>query len=235
MKQRRNDDPSRCRDIMRMPPALALSQVPVLSSSVALHEVAASCSKKARLSEEGLTSCANGGKARPSEEELTSCANGGNGGSPATSAPLPKAGVPTAAFSACFTCSGNVFTSSTILPRLPDPWSAEGCQSDTSQEGRSLVPCDVGTPSGAYWTSAHDALLVRWAVEEPRVTCAAFDLDETLLRWTSANFPSKLDHYALWSSAVVPAMRRWHAQGRKLVILSNQAHSPLPLIQPDPI
>ena len=96
----------------------------------------------------------------------------------------------------------------------------------TNEDKASLVPQAVASPhpSIAHWDSAHDALLYRRAKEAPRARVAGFDVDGTLLRWTCAGWPARLDDYALWSAAVVPRIRALHAAGYKIVLFGNRAN-----------
>ena len=96
----------------------------------------------------------------------------------------------------------------------------------TNEDKASLVPHAVPSPhpSIAQWGSAHDALLYRRAKEAPRARVAGFDVDGTLLRWTCAGWPARLDDYALWSAAVVPRIRALHAAGYKIVLFGNRGN-----------
>ena len=96
----------------------------------------------------------------------------------------------------------------------------------TNEDKASLVPQAVASPhpSIAHRDSAHDALLYRRAKEAPRARVAGFDVDGTLLRWTCAGWPARLDDYALWSAAVVPRIRALHAAGYKIVLFGNRAN-----------
>ncbi|GKY91925.1 hypothetical protein MPSEU_000164100 [Mayamaea pseudoterrestris] len=59
--------------------------------------------------------------------------------------------------------------------------------------------------------------------EEARTRVAAFDLEETLVNWSSSiRFPSELSHYELWNVNVIDKLRSLHDEGNKLLIVSNQ-------------
>ena len=88
-----------------------------------------------------------------------------------------------------------------------------------------LVPREVAPPSDASWSASRDSLLMRHAHEAPRSCAACFDMDGTLLRWTlnGEGWPNKLTDYALWSGKVAAMLQGMHADGYKLVIMSNQS------------
>ena len=90
---------------------------------------------------------------------------------------------------------------------------------------KDLVPREVPPPSDASWSACRDSLLVRRAHEAPRSCAACFDMDGTLLRWTlnGERWPNKLTDYALWSGKVAAMLQGMHADGFKIVVLSNQS------------
>lgn len=58
-------------------------------------------------------------------------------------------------------------------------------------------------------------------------------MDGTLLEWTCAGYPSKLSDYKLWSANCLETMRRLHADGHKLVIMTNQVETRSHLVRVD--
>jgi bifunctional polynucleotide phosphatase/kinase len=100
---------------------------------------------------------------------------------------------------------------STVQGQVPDP----------------IVPKAVKTPYTVMWQSVKDNLVIvrKPSNESPRTKVAAFDLDGTLVAWSSsfAGFwPSQLNHYELWNSRVPTILRQLHDDGYKLLLFSNQ-------------
>ena len=120
-----------------------------------------------------------------------------------------------------------------LVAPAPAATAAAAASTPTAAAGGDddLVPREVPPPSDASWSAsrapsdepAKFSLLVRCAHEAPRSCAAVFDMDGTLLRWMNGvRGPSKLADYALWSGRVAALLQALHADGHKLVIMSNQ-------------
>jgi DNA 3'-phosphatase len=138
----------------------------------------------------------------------------------ATVAPLASSASPAAAapatapaLAATAATAATATTASTSTP----PAAAGGDE--------DLVPREVAPPSDASWFASRDSLLIRRAHEAPRSCAACFDMDGTLLRWTldGERWPNKLTDYALWSGRVAAMLQGMHADGYKIVVMSNQS------------
>ena len=129
-------------------------------------------------------------------------------------APLASSASPTAAAPAAAPAP----TAAAATASTSTPAAAAGGDED-------LVPREVAPPSDASWSASRDSLLMRHAHEAPRSCAACFDMDGTLLRWTlnGEGWPNKLTDYALWSGKVAAMLQGMHADGYKLVIMSNQS------------
>jgi DNA 3'-phosphatase len=80
--------------------------------------------------------------------------------------------------------------------------------------------------SNVIWTTQKQCLLIRSVVTShptPRNKVAGFDLDQTLVNWRCAGWPSKSEHYEMWNSTVIENLRTlYDNEGYALVIFSNQ-------------
>ena len=76
----------------------------------------------------------------------------------------------------------------------------------------------------SVWSVHDEAVLVRTVRNEPtREKIAGLDMDGTLLVWRCSGWPSRLDDYELWNTAVISKLRDlYDHQNYKLVIVSNQ-------------
>mmetsp|Transcript_720 Transcript_720/g.1313 ORF Transcript_720/g.1313 Transcript_720/m.1313 type:complete len:841 (+) Transcript_720:121-2643(+) len=88
---------------------------------------------------------------------------------------------------------------------------------------KPMIPSTVPPPRNVIWSSPMENIIIRKARgEEPRNKVAAMDLDGTLTVWRTSGWPSRLEHYELWSSTIPSQLRSLHDDGHKLVIFSNQ-------------
>ncbi|KAL9187310.1 hypothetical protein ACHAXT_001413 [Thalassiosira profunda] len=86
-----------------------------------------------------------------------------------------------------------------------------------------IVGKEVRAKSNVEWSVQKQCLLVRTVgMGSPKDRVAGFDLDQTLVNWRCAGWPSRPEHYELWSAAAIVRLRQWHDEGYKLVIFSNQ-------------
>lgn len=90
-----------------------------------------------------------------------------------------------------------------------------------------IIAKQTNTPSDIQWSVHKQCLLVRTIKgnkqdAEPRKKVAGFDLDQTLVQWRCSGWPSRPEHYELWSNSVIPTLQKLHDEGYKLVIFSNQ-------------
>jgi DNA 3'-phosphatase len=98
----------------------------------------------------------------------------------------------------------------------------------TTQEqehDQPIIPCQVSPDRAARWKVMHTCVIVRTILpkEPPRNKVAAFDLDGTLFVWRIAGWPSKFEHYELWTSSVITKFQQLYDEdGYKLCIFSNQ-------------
>lgn len=93
---------------------------------------------------------------------------------------------------------------------------------DTTIPG-PMIPIAVPPPRNVAWNSVKENVIVRKvANDKPRDKVAAFDLDGTLTIWRTGGWPSKLEHYELWSSTVPAKLRAYYDEGFKLVFFTNQ-------------
>jgi len=93
---------------------------------------------------------------------------------------------------------------------------------DKNEVPGPIIPHQVSPDFDARWKVVENCMLVRCIKEDPRTKVAAFDVDGTLLVWRIAGWPSRFDHYELWSSTVFEKLRQLHDDGHKLVLFSNQ-------------
>eukprot|EP00978_Attheya_sp_CCMP212_P021111 scaffold61263_cov44-Attheya_sp.AAC.3 len=80
--------------------------------------------------------------------------------------------------------------------------------------------------SNATWFMRDNCVLVRrpqgqCQVESSRKV-AGFDLDQTLFLWKCAGWPSRPEHYELWSSAVISKFQMLHQNNYQIIIFTNQ-------------
>lgn len=88
-----------------------------------------------------------------------------------------------------------------------------------------IIGKDVRHKPNITWTTHKQCLLIRSVVssQPPRDKVAGFDLDQTLVNWRCAGWPSKSEHYELWNSTVIDKLRKLHdKEGYSLIIFSNQ-------------
>lgn len=85
-----------------------------------------------------------------------------------------------------------------------------------------IIATSVQTPPNVRWSVHKQCLIVRNSDFPPRDKVAGYDLDQTLVHWTCAGWPSRPEHYELWSASVIPLLQKCHDDGYKLVIFSNQ-------------
>lgn len=122
------------------------------------------------------------------------------------------------------------------------PSSAGETQPEARDEGLPTLPPSEPPAEPAPEVVLHSLrsfapLAMRWAVHAgellvgtplptgacaPPSALAVFDLDHTLLSWTSSGFPRSVADYAV-PSVVVSTVRRLHAQGHALAVLANNA------------
>jgi DNA 3'-phosphatase len=107
--------------------------------------------------------------------------------------------------------------------------AASASASDVSHENNSdpIIADHTATPSNVQWSVHKQCLIVRTAQgntpdSAPRIKVASFDLDDTLVIWRCSGWPSRPEHYELWSGSVISKMQKLHDEGYKLVIFSNQ-------------
>ncbi|KAL3940741.1 MAG: hypothetical protein SGBAC_004773 [Bacillariaceae sp.] len=113
------------------------------------------------------------------------------------------------------------------LPNTPSAKTAEKMPDQPATDSQTIpkpmIPYTVSPPRNVLWSSPKDNVIVRKVRgEESRNKIAAMDLDGTLTVWRTNGWPSRLDHYELWSSTVPSQLRALHDDGYKLVIFSNQ-------------
>jgi len=111
------------------------------------------------------------------------------------------------------------------LTKLPSQktLSLQEMPSSANSDTDPIVGKEVRTRSNVDWTSHKQCLLVRTVGScSPKDKVAGFDLDQTLVQWRCAGWPSRPEHYELWSSAVIEKCRQLHDNGYKLVVFSNQ-------------
>lgn len=88
---------------------------------------------------------------------------------------------------------------------------------------KPMIPSIVPQPRNVTWSSPMENVIIRKVNgEAPRTKIAAMDLDGTLAVWRTSGWPSRLEHYELWSSTVLGKLRSLHDDGHKLVIFTNQ-------------
>ncbi|CAJ1960046.1 unnamed protein product [Cylindrotheca closterium] len=110
------------------------------------------------------------------------------------------------------------------------PISAKPAEPQLDQPGaisdaipKPMIPSTVSPPQNVIWNSPMDSVIIRKVRgEKPRKKVAAMDLDGTLTVWRISGWPSRLEHYELWSSTIPSQLRSLHDDGHKLVIFSNQ-------------
>lgn len=87
-----------------------------------------------------------------------------------------------------------------------------------------IIPKEVTSQSNARWKVVENCMLVRTIPkEEPRSKAAAFDVDGTIFNWRIPGWPSRFEHYELWSANVITKLQKLHdKEGYKLVLISNQ-------------
>lgn len=108
---------------------------------------------------------------------------------------------------------------------------AAGANKD-EDEYKAIVPTKAEAPMTVVWeTGLHDfhVILRKPRGKDPdkeRTKIAAFDLDGTLLQWSSRSpgfWPSQLAHYELWNSEVITKLRDlYDHKNYRLVIFTNQ-------------
>jgi methylglyoxal/glyoxal reductase len=97
---------------------------------------------------------------------------------------------------------------------------------------KAVVPKKVDTPFNVVWeTGLYDYhVIIRKSrgkdIDKDRTKIAAFDLDGTLLQWSSQSpgfWPSQLTHYELWNTNVITKLQDlYDNQNYRLVVFSNQ-------------
>jgi bifunctional polynucleotide phosphatase/kinase len=103
------------------------------------------------------------------------------------------------------------------------PKNSETATDTTNGVPDSMIPEVVATPRNVVWNSVQENVIVRRVTDDkPRDKVAAFDLDGTLTVWRIAGWPSRLEHYELWSSTVPAKLRALYDEGFKLVLFTNQ-------------
>lgn len=104
-----------------------------------------------------------------------------------------------------------------------------------------LIPYEVPVSCDAVWKTYQNCVLVRTATTRrggattnnntnntsetvvPRTKAAAFDLDGTLLVWRINGWPSRFEHYELWSQKTITILRKLYDEEHfQLVLFSNQ-------------
>jgi DNA 3'-phosphatase len=108
-----------------------------------------------------------------------------------------------------------------------DSGASQSSDAKSGEVPDPIVPSQVPPPRNVLWLSLHDDIVIirKPTNEKPRTKVAAFDLDGTLINWStsfSGFWPSQLSHYELWSSTVPGKLRALHDEGYKLVLISNQ-------------
>lgn len=120
-------------------------------------------------------------------------------------------------------------------PPVPDKSSIVATRASTESSsknddvGGAVIPDPImphkvsDSPKTVTWKTHQDCCLIRVAKEAtPRTKVAGFDLDGTLMVWRSVNWPSRFDHYELWSTGVIPKLRSLYDEGYSLVVFTNQ-------------
>jgi len=112
-------------------------------------------------------------------------------------------------------------TASTKLPSQKA--SLQELPSSLNLDKDPIIGKEVRTRSNVEWSVHKQCLLVRTVGScSPKVKVAGFDLDQTLVNWRCAGWPSRPEHYELWNSIVIERLRQLHDNGYKLVLFSNQ-------------
>lgn len=107
----------------------------------------------------------------------------------------------------------------------------DNATTDTTTTIDPIIPAATSTPSNARWESLHDQhVLARiprnLSTTGLRTKVAAFDLDGTLLKWTTdapGFWPSRLEHYELWNASVIYKLQSlYDNDDYLLVVFTNQ-------------
>jgi len=87
-----------------------------------------------------------------------------------------------------------------------------------------IIPQFLSTDSSAVWISSSNNLIIRRdIISSSRTKAAAFDLDNTLLIWRCAHYPSQPHHYELWNDRIIHSFQQlYDKHNYQLVIFSNQ-------------
>mmetsp|Transcript_35025 Transcript_35025/g.84760 ORF Transcript_35025/g.84760 Transcript_35025/m.84760 type:complete len:881 (+) Transcript_35025:105-2747(+) len=122
-------------------------------------------------------------------------------------------------------------------PAVPDAAASttqakSSINDDDDEDFSAIVPKATSTPFNVIWeTGLYDShVIVRKSrgkdPDKERVKIAAFDLDGTLLQWSSNSpgfWPSSLSHYELWNkSAITKLQDLYDNRNYRLVLFSNQ-------------
>lgn len=86
-----------------------------------------------------------------------------------------------------------------------------------------IVGTEVRANPNINWSTHAGCLLLRTVGDySPRDKVAGFDLDNTIVNWRCAGWPSRIEHYELWNREVIVKCRLLHDSGYRLVIFTNQ-------------
>ena len=109
-------------------------------------------------------------------------------------------------------------------PQQSNDMTAAASKSSTaSMNTDAIIGKEVRNKANVEWTELKKCLLVRTVGScSPKDKVAGLDLDQTLVNWRCAGWPSRPEHYELWNSNVIEQCRQLHDEGYKLVIFSNQ-------------
>ena len=86
-----------------------------------------------------------------------------------------------------------------------------------------IVGTEVRANPNINWSTHAGCLLLRTVGDySSRDKVAGFDLDNTIVNWRCAGWPSRIEHYELWNREVIVKCRQLHDSGYRLVIFTNQ-------------
>ena len=86
-----------------------------------------------------------------------------------------------------------------------------------------IVGTEVRANPNINWSTHAGCLLLRTVGDySSRDKVAGFDLDNTIVNWRCAGWPSRVEHYELWNQEVIVKCRQLHDSGYRLVIFTNQ-------------
>jgi bifunctional polynucleotide phosphatase/kinase len=132
---------------------------------------------------------------------------------------------PTASNNSTINHPSNTLTKTAVKSNDPiiHPDKSMPPSTSPSSNTEPIVGREVRTNSNINWSTHAGCLLLRTVGDySPRDKIAGFDLDNTIVNWRCAGWPSRLEHYELWNHDVIEKCRILHDSGYRLVIFTNQ-------------